>query len=134
MEVDQSNVVDTKVMKIAFFIEGTKIAEQIQSLNDTLVKEIFYKVMLVVLLLTILFVIIASLRATNLATRMTAQIIHLYETLYEIASDQNRHGCVELSFKQTSQELNELHLTFNRVARTMNLASLSMQDKGREDE
>jgi len=57
---------------------------------------------------------------------MTAQIIYLYETLYQISNDNKRKGAVELSYKDSSKELNELHLTFNRVARTMALATQSM--------
>ena len=59
---------------------------------------------------------------------MTDNIVHLYETLYQISSDRKeKKGAVELSYKETSKELNELHLTFNRVARTINLASKSMK-------
>ena len=36
---------------------------------------------------------------------------------------------MELSFRETSKELNELHLTFNRVARTINLATQSLQSQ-----
>lgn len=58
---------------------------------------------------------------------MTLQIVQLYETLYEIASERRQDGVVELEYRESSKELNELHLTFNRVAKTLNLASRSMK-------
>jgi len=62
------------------------------------------------------------------AFKVTSHIIHLYETLYQISSDRKRKNTTfELSFKHTNAELNELHLTFNRVARTINLATQSYQ-------
>ena len=67
---------------------------------------------------------------------MTANIISLYETLSEIQVERKgKHkGAVELSYKETSRELNELHLTFNRVARTINLASQSMKERLTEEQ
>lgn len=97
-------------------------------MKEMLVKDVFYQVSMVILLASVLMIIIGVMRVKRLAIKMTAQIIHLYETLYQIASDRTRKGAVELSFKHTSKELNELHLTFNKVARTINLASLTMKD------
>ena len=80
--------------------------------------------MIVILVATFFFVILAVLRVKRLAKKMTSSIITLYETLYEIQSEQkDKKRTVELSYRETSKELNELHLTFNRVARTINLAT-----------
>ena len=114
----------SKEMHLAFFIEGTKISEQINFLLDKLVKDVFFEVSMIVVLATVLLIILGVMRVRRLAFKMTAQIIHLYETLYQIANDsQRKEGAVELSFKATSKELNELNLTFNRVARTLKLAT-----------
>ena len=94
----------------------------------------FYQVLIIVLLATLGFVILGLMRVRVLARKMTLQIINLYETLYEIASERKRDGAVELSFKESSKELNELHLTFNRVARTINLASQSMMAQLTEEQ
>ena len=81
------------------------------------------------LLATTLLIILSLMRVKRLAKKMTAQIIYLYETLYQINADRKKQtGAVELSFKPSNKELNELHLTFNRVARTINLATQSMSD------
>jgi hypothetical protein len=82
-----------------------------------------------VLLASTGIIILGIIRVKRFAHKITAQIIHLYETLYQIASHRKTKGAVELSFTQTSKELNELHLTFNRVARTINLATQSMSDQ-----
>ena len=119
-------MVEKKVLKLAYFIEGTKLAERISSLNDLLIKDVFYQVLIVTLLATTLLIILGVMRVKRLSKKMTAQIIYLYETLYQISNDHKRKGAVELSYKDSSKELNELHLTFNRVARTINLATQSM--------
>ena len=88
---------------------------------------------MVVFLATTGFVILGILRAKRIANKTTSQIIHLYETLYQIADDTKRKGAVELSYKPSCKEINELHLTFNRVARTINLASSSITQQVTEE-
>ena len=57
-------------------------------------------------------------------------IIQLYETLYQMQVERKgKKGAVELSYRQSSEELNALHLTFNNVARTINLAYSTMNVK-----
>ena len=131
----QGEVVDSKSMKLAFFMRGEKIARQITELEDKLVKDVFFEVSISVILATTFLIVIGLLRVKQFAFNMTAQIIHLYETLYQISSDRKRkNGAVQLSFQHTSEELNELHLTFNRVARTINLATQSMSELQTEHE
>ena len=113
-------------MKLAFFVDGERYARKIIALSQSLENNVFYEVLIVILCATVLLVVIGILRARRIAFKMTAQIIHLYETLYQIA-EAKKEGAVELSFRETSKELNELHLTFNRVARTINLATESLQ-------
>jgi len=114
---------EKKLLKVAFFVNGSSIIKQINELNDALVKEVFDQALYAFMIGTAILIVLGVLRVKRLAYKMTAQIIFLYETLYQIASDRKRKGAVELSFKHTCKELNELHLTFNRVARTINLPS-----------
>ena len=72
-------------MKLAFFVDGERYARKIVALTDTLFKNVFYTVLIVILLATLLIVVVGVLRAKRIANKMTAQIIHLYETLYQIA-------------------------------------------------
>ena len=82
--------------------------------------------MIVTLLTTTILIVLGVMRVKRLSVKMTAQIIYLYETLYQISNESKHKGASELSYKESSRELNELHLTFNRVARTMQLATQSM--------
>ena len=86
-------------MKLAFFMRGEKVARQITELEDKLVKDVFFEVSISVILATTVLIVIGLLRVKRFAFKVTAQIIHLYETLYQISSDRKRkNGAVELSF------------------------------------
>lgn len=123
---DLESLVDWKLLKLAFFIEGSETYKRIADLNNVLIKDVFYQVMIVTLLTTTILIVLGVMRVKRLSVKMTAQIIYLYETLYQISNESKHKGASELSYKESSKELNELHLTFNRVARTMQLATQSM--------
>ena len=133
-EQPQPPILNTKVMKLAFFIKGTELVDKINELHQMLVKGVFMQVLYVVIVATLLLILVGVLRVKRLAVKTTAQVIHLLETLYQISSEREANGAVQLSFKETSLELNELHLTFNRVARTVNLATCSMSDQLTEEQ
>ena len=69
-------------MKIAFFIDGSQIAAKVVNLNNKLVNNVFYEVLIVILLATTLIIILSILRAKSISFKMTSGIIRLYETLY----------------------------------------------------
>ena len=70
-------------MKIAFLIDGSKISKKITSTMKTLSNEVFYyNVLWVIILAIALLITLGVIRVKRLAKKMTAQIIHLYETLY----------------------------------------------------
>lgn len=64
------------------------------------------------------FLMLAAYRLKLLAKKITLQIVRLFETLEKITSNKSHHTAV-LSFKKSSKELNELSLTFNKVAKTI---------------
>ena len=72
----------SKKMRLAFFVDGDRLSRKVSELNNMLVKDVFYQVLMVMLLAATLFIIIGILRVKRLAAKMTAQIIYLYETLY----------------------------------------------------
>ena len=119
---------------MAFFQDGEEIANKVKTITDKLIKDVFMEILIVVCGVTLGLIILGFFRVRRLAYKMTASIINLYETLHEISgARKGMKGAVELSYKSTSKELNELHLTFNRVARTINLASKSMATKMTEE-
>ena len=69
-------------MKIAFFIDGSRIAAKVVNLNDKLVNNVFYEVLIVILLATTLIIILSILRAKSISFKMMSGVIRLYETLY----------------------------------------------------
>ena len=81
-QVNSESIVGEKKLKLAFFIDGEKILDAIHDTNMGLFKSVFYEVLMVVLLCTLILVILGVMRVKRLAYKMTAQIIHLYETLY----------------------------------------------------
>ena len=72
-------------MKLAFFVDGERYAQKIIALTESLENNVFYSVLIAILCATVLIVVVGVLRAKKIASKMTAQIIHLYETLYQIA-------------------------------------------------
>lgn len=68
-------------------IDSSRLSLKVADLNNLLVKDVFYQVLMVMLLTATLFIIVAVLRVKRLSVKMTAQIIYLYETLYQIARD-----------------------------------------------
>mmetsp|Transcript_44007 Transcript_44007/g.58387 ORF Transcript_44007/g.58387 Transcript_44007/m.58387 type:complete len:137 (+) Transcript_44007:1409-1819(+) len=79
---DDEQIVGSKRMRLAFFIEGEDLSQQISFLLDKLIKDVFFEVSMIVILATTIFIIFGVMRVKRLAIKMTAQIIHLYEMLY----------------------------------------------------
>ena len=126
-------VVGQKLMKLAFFVDATRIQQKISQLDNTLVKEVFYQVLMVIFLANTGFVILGILRARRIAMKMTSQIIHLYETLYQIAENKKQNNDFKLNYKPSCEEINELHLTFNRVATIIKVASSGISQQVTEE-
>ena len=121
-------------MMLAYFQRGERISQLVRDLSDKLVRDVFFDVSMIVILATTVLIIFSVMRAKNLAKKLTAHIIHLYETLHQIDADRQKQGAVELHYSPSCKELNELHKTFNAVARTINLATASMKAKSMQDD
>lgn len=94
-------------------------------MKSDILRSLGLDVIWIFILFLLIFVGLGIWRIKRLAYKMTNQIIVLYETLYTISKSRKtkRGEMLELSFNLSSKELNELHLTFNAVARTLNLAT-----------
>ena len=59
-------------MQLAFFIEGSEISAQIKLLLDTLVRDVFFEVSMIVVVVTQFLIILGVMRVKRLAYKMTA--------------------------------------------------------------
>ena len=66
----------------------------------------------------IIFCLVMTRMLWKLANAITRPVIELYELIKYIV-EQGKGKKIALSFKPTNYELNELHLTFNRICTTM---------------
>jgi len=69
-------------MKLAFFVDGSVIEKKINDKRKELLKEVFNYVLYFFIPATAILIILGVLRVKQIAFKMTAQIIFLYETLY----------------------------------------------------
>ena len=65
------SVVDGKRMKLALFVDGTKLTKKVSQLNQMLVKDVFYQVLMVTLLASTFLIIMGVMRVKRLAVKMT---------------------------------------------------------------
>jgi tetratricopeptide (TPR) repeat protein len=75
----------------------------------------------------VVFIAAANFYFRKLARKITLQIVRLYETINIFVSNRS-HKTAALSFKKSSRELNDLQITFNNVAKTIQIASQSHKD------
>ena len=101
-----------------------------------ILKNVFFDVIPIAVIFIMFFIILGVWRIDRLAFKMTNQIIALYETLFQINMNRKnkKKAVMQLSFKYSSKEINQLHLTFNAVARTLNLASMSLKKTMSDEE
>ena len=69
-------------MKLAFFVDGSVIEKKINDKRKELLNEVFNYVLYFFIPATAILIILGVLRVKQIAFKMTAQIIFLYETLY----------------------------------------------------
>ena len=83
-------------------------------------------------LLAVIFGAFIVYRLYRLSDQMTHQIIRLYENLEQITADIKKgtktasgakQAATTLSFKKSNKELNDLQITFNKVAKSLQIAT-----------
>ena len=80
-------------------------------------------------LITILFAIAGVRKIRQI--KLLKQVIYLYETCEEIlriSKDDTTDKDFTLSYKASSEELNELNLAFNQVAKIINIGNQSTKE------
>ena len=110
------DVVSTKTMKIAYLFEGAEVSYQLYEKRKQLQIVTLSTTFYYIAAFTLLFILTGGYCVFNKSARVTKSIIHLYETLgtMQVQSTGSQSKPV-LSYKAATQELNELHRTFNKV-------------------
>ena len=84
--------------------------------------------LIITVILVVLLQISGIIYARKIARKLTEKIVSIYLTLDFVIKKSTKKQGFELTFKPSNKELNELQKTFNRVARSINLATASMQN------
>ena len=71
-------------MKLAFFFEGSKVINQVNSLKVKLINTVFLNLLIFVIAITALQVVLLVLRIKKLAIQITKGIVYLLESLENI--------------------------------------------------
>ena len=105
-------------MKFGYFFDGTEALERGLAKEAQLKYIVLSKVSIPIIIVTICFMICGIYQIKDRSEKITRGIITLYETLEDIQNQKQGTAKTVLSFKKSALELNELHRTFNKVART----------------
>ena len=79
---------------------------------------------------SLIALLIGLYKIPHISKRIMKQVIFLFETMEDIlesSSKQKNQKNFQLSFKASSAEVNSLHLTFNKVAKTTRLAEVASE-------
>ena len=84
--------------------------------------------------MTVILSLFLIFRIKEIAKKMTDKIIWVYETLENVISIRKTgdDSEIQLVYKASSMEINELQLNFNKVAKTLSLATSSIDNKESE--
>ena len=116
-------------MKFGYFFDGTEALKQALEKERDLKYIVLSKVSIPIIIVTICFMWCGVYQIKDRSEKITRGIITLYETLEDIQNQKDGTAKTVLSFKKSALELNELHLTFNKVARTTMLTSGKNSDE-----
>ena len=105
--------------KTAYFSDEKEFLESLNEITRILRKKKF-QWSVVFFFLILICVIFFYWRARVVGKKMTRQIVNLYESLHYMVNTSKKGGRGGvLTYRPASAEVNELHLTFNKMAKTM---------------
>ena len=123
-----SRAVDLRYYKIAFFSESSEFFESIRETRTTLVNDAFDLLIFIICLISILSFGLFLFIFRRTAVKITGQVIYFFETMEDIlAVDTNNHT-VNLTYKASCEELNELQLAFNEFIKTINITNETVKE------
>lgn len=102
-------------------------------MHDKLFRKLFLNTLLILLNITVILSLLLIFRIKEIARKMTHKIIWVYQTLEDVIKKRKANeGRIQLVYKATSSEINELQLNFNKIAKTLSLAEKTIDNKENE--
>ena len=103
-------------------------------MHNKLFRTLFLNTILVLLNITVIMSLLLIFRIKEIARKMTHKIIWVYETLEGVLAQHraDKSNKIQLVYKASSMEINELQLNFNKVATTLSLADRTIDNKENE--
>ena len=103
-------------------------------MHNKLFRTLFLNTILFLLNITVIMSLLLIFRIKEIARKMTHKIIWVYETLEGILAQHraDKSSKIQLVYKASSMEINELQLNFNKVATTLSLADRTIDKKENE--
>ena len=103
-------------------------------MHNKLFRTLFLNTILFLLNITVIMSLLLIFRIKEIARKMTHKIIWVYETLEGILAQHraDKSNKIQLVYKASSMEINELQLNFNKVATTLSLADRTIDNKENE--
>ena len=123
--LEGSDIASTFTLKSAYFVDGKITLDGADAKIDNVSKKVDRVLGISILVITSGFCLIAIYIARNVSRKITNGVVQLYENLQTIQNKRSKNSnnpSAVLSFKLKSEELNELHLTFNKAAKIMMLS------------
>ena len=77
-------------------------------------------------LISFIFLVAGLIRIKTIAKKSTKHVIYLLESCENILRSGSSN--IKLTFKPSAAEINELQLTFNKVAKTINIANTQVKE------
>ena len=114
--------------KLAFFSEGRATIDAINDTTNDLIVQAFDTLVIAVTSMSIVFLIVGLIRIKTISRKMMKQVVFLLESCETILLSRKGSKSAGLTFKPSTAELNELHLTFNKVAKTISIASTKVEE------
>jgi len=107
-----------KKYKLIFFSNESDLIKEVAKLKSDLRNEVLAQFVSFLIVFMVIFCVIMTFLLFRLANAITRPVIELYELIRHIVTE-GKGKKRKLSFKRTNDELNNLHLTFNRIATTL---------------
>ena len=119
---------DVRNYKFAFFSESSEFFESVKETRATLVNDAFDLLMYIICLISILSFALFLFLMRRTVANMTGQVIYFFETMEDILEVDTKKQKVDLTYKASCKELNELQIEFNHFVKTINITNKTVKE------